>query len=84
MVDLGAQPGSETRPSMPRPLNDIRVMPFDFTSAKSVPDRTNRDIELLNGMSTRRSDLGVRYRSPRCLFIKEPELMSVIPARETV
>ena len=35
-------------------------------------------------MSTRRSDLGVRYRSPRCLFIKEPELMSVIPARETV
>ena len=69
---------------MPRRLNDIRVMPFDFTSAKSVPDRTDRDIEWLNGMSTRRSDLGVCYRSPRCLFINEPEFMSVMPARETV
>jgi hypothetical protein len=65
-------------------MNDIRAMPFDFISAKSVLDRTDRDIESLNGMSTRRSDLDVRYRSPRRLFINEPGLMSVIPARETV
>ena len=35
-------------------------------------------------MSTRRNDRGVRYRTPRRLFIKEPGLMSVMPARETV
>jgi hypothetical protein len=31
----------EPRPSVPRPMSDIRAMPFDFTSAKSVPDRTD-------------------------------------------
>ncbi len=69
---------------MPRPMSDIRALLFDFTSAKSLPDRTDGYIEQLNGMSTRRYNRGVRYRSPRRLFIKEPGLTSVMLARETV
>ena len=35
-------------------------------------------------MSTRRSALGIRYRSPHRLFINEPGLVSVMLVRETV
>lgn len=65
-------------------MSDIRALLFDCTSAKSIPDRTYGYIELLNGMPTRHYDQGVRYRSPRCLFIKEPELISAMLPRETV
>ncbi len=30
---------------MPKSLNDIRAMPFDFPSAMSIPDRTDWYIE---------------------------------------
>ena len=40
-------------------MNDIRAMPFDFTSAKSVPDRTDRDIESLNCARRRGTTTGV-------------------------
>ena len=69
---------------MPRPMNDIRAMLFDVTSAKSVPDRTDRDIKQLGGMSTTRYDRNIRQRSPHRLFINGPGLVSVMPARETV
>jgi hypothetical protein len=65
-------------------MNDIRAMRFDVTSAKSIPDRTDRDIEQLGGMATTRYDRSIRQRSPRCLFIKKPGFMSVILACETV